>query len=80
MASALVALVSTVTDPVLLPVPVPPVLVPPVLDPSITTPESSSPQEATTVAAPPPMTAAATTAIHCLPAIRPPGELGTPKG
>ena len=65
--SAFVAFVSTVTEPVLVPV-VPPVFVPPVLEPSICTPESSSPQEAATVAAPAPMTAAARTAIHCLPA------------
>ena len=71
--SALVALVSTVTEPVPVPVvPVPVVPVLPVLLPSICTSPSSSPQDATRVAAPPPMRAAASTASHCLPAIRPP--------
>jgi hypothetical protein len=64
--AALVAFLSTVTVPVV-PVPVVPVVLP-----SIFTPSSSSPHDATSVAAPPPITAAASTASHCLPAIRPP--------
>ncbi len=66
--SALVAFVSTVTEPVLVPV----VPVVPVVLPSIWTSASSSPHEATSVAAPPPIKAATSTASHCLPAIRPP--------